>query len=239
MSYWMGLFKQANQDNLGNRLAWPERSDIQPANCRELLGDMFILDIDNGLYNFRLAGTRLCSIFGKELKGDSFVETLNDQDHSVAENWVDQMAHDDFTTLICAEGVTATGKVLPLETLLLPLNHFDKRSRRLLGITIPLEVPYWMGEEPIIEVKILSVRVLRPWEEDGQLDSQSENASQPAIGIETPMPRSPTVPLFSKKSSFSQLARSAASFGGTKEVLENSQPHPKASHLRVLEGGKK
>jgi hypothetical protein len=56
----------------GERLA-PERADIEPSAIRKILGDAFVLE-RHGVSNpvFRLAGTRLCALFARELKGESF-----------------------------------------------------------------------------------------------------------------------------------------------------------------------
>src|SRR3954471_5022016 len=52
----------------GERLP-PERSDIDPGAIRKILGDTFVLEM-SGINNpvFRLAGTRLCALFARELK---------------------------------------------------------------------------------------------------------------------------------------------------------------------------
>ena len=58
----------------GSRLA-PERADIEPSAIRQVLGDTFVLATDAmGHYPFRLAGTRLCALFSRELKNESFVK---------------------------------------------------------------------------------------------------------------------------------------------------------------------
>jgi hypothetical protein len=55
----------------GDRLA-PERADIEPSAIRQVLGDTFVLAADGIAHHpFRLAGTRLCALFGRELKGES------------------------------------------------------------------------------------------------------------------------------------------------------------------------
>src|SRR5215831_6038238 len=57
----------------GTRLA-PERGDIEPGAIREVLGDSFILTFDPPAdHPFRLAGTRVCALFERELKGTAFV----------------------------------------------------------------------------------------------------------------------------------------------------------------------
>src|SRR5262249_56608183 len=58
----------------GTRLA-PERGDIEPGAIREILGDSFIVSFEaDHDHPFRLAGTRVCALFGHELKGSSFVQ---------------------------------------------------------------------------------------------------------------------------------------------------------------------
>src|SRR6266700_3496080 len=47
----------------------PERSDIEPGAVRELLGDIFVLSYDSDAgYPFRVAGTRVCALLGRDLK---------------------------------------------------------------------------------------------------------------------------------------------------------------------------
>lgn len=57
----------------GSRPA-PQRSEIEPVDIKSLLADTFILESDaRGEAIFRLAGTRLCATYGRELKGYSFL----------------------------------------------------------------------------------------------------------------------------------------------------------------------
>ena len=51
----------------------PDRSEIDPGAVRELLGDIFVLSYDNEAgYPFRVAGTRVCALLGRDLKEPSF-----------------------------------------------------------------------------------------------------------------------------------------------------------------------
>ena len=60
----------------GSRLA-PERGDIEPGAIRQSLGDSFIITYDpTDDHPFRLAGTRVCALFGRELKGTPFVPSM-------------------------------------------------------------------------------------------------------------------------------------------------------------------
>ena len=51
----------------------PDRRAIEPGAVRELLGDIFVLSHDPGRdYPFRVAGTRVCALLDRDLKGQNF-----------------------------------------------------------------------------------------------------------------------------------------------------------------------
>src|SRR5271156_3373532 len=51
----------------------PDRSEIEHGAVRELLGDIFVLSYDVCAgYPFRVAGTRVCALFGSDMKDKSF-----------------------------------------------------------------------------------------------------------------------------------------------------------------------
>lgn len=135
----------------GARVA-PERSDIDPAAIRHVLGDTFVLEGDGlNRYRFRLAGTRLCALFARELKGEDFVALWRDSDR------------DDIRDLLAAvinekNGVVASASctpqddrqlTLPLELLLLPFAGHSRGDARILGALAPMALPYWLGAKPI------------------------------------------------------------------------------------------
>ena len=62
------------QEKRGTRRA-PERAEIEPGAIRGVLSDAFILALDrNRGHPVRLAGTRVCALFGREIKGESFLD---------------------------------------------------------------------------------------------------------------------------------------------------------------------
>ena len=62
------------EERRGQRSA-PERADIEPGAIRAALSDTFILELDaDDRHVFRLAGTRVCALFDRELKGERFVD---------------------------------------------------------------------------------------------------------------------------------------------------------------------
>ena len=100
---------------------------------------MFILKRNGPDVNYRLAGTQLCSMYGRELKQETFSEAFVGEDQRSAESWVYRLGLDDYILLICSLGETAYGDKVNIETLLMPLVHNDQPGTRILGITTPCE----------------------------------------------------------------------------------------------------
>ena len=56
----------------------PERDDIDPAAIRRILADSFVLAVEPGQHpRFRVAGTRICELFGRECAGRPTAQDCN------------------------------------------------------------------------------------------------------------------------------------------------------------------
>jgi len=194
LNYWLELFHAANpnRQHEDEPFMWPERGDLQPSACRDLLGEMFILEEVAGTGVYRLAGTKLCSMFGREMKQENFVQTFEAADRKLAGEWISSMGRDDYLVLLCSSGQTAQGLSINLETLLMPLMQHGRRNTRVLGITVPGKNPGWLGTTPVVSQRIRSVRVIRPWEKNAfkanwpfEVPKQLSE-SQRSVGMDTP-----------------------------------------------------
>jgi hypothetical protein len=133
----------------GKRLA-PTRADIEPSAIRGVLGDTFILEA-GARYPFRIAGTRLCALFGRELKGEGFVQLWQHAGQAELHDLIEAVAEEKVGLVASATGSTADDTLLPvhLELLLLPLAHVTRGEARMLGALVPLAAPYWLGAKSI------------------------------------------------------------------------------------------
>jgi hypothetical protein len=155
-AYWDGL--------RGRRIA-PERGDLAPsAIARALgraLGDVFMLDLEPGFgHPFRLAGTRLCAAFGRELRGSGFF--LLWADVAPIRELMDTLEHEVSGAVAHVTGKNVEGQTLAFEMLLLPLGHRGRMPGRMLGSLAPLEYPYWLGARPLAALRLESLRFLGP-----------------------------------------------------------------------------
>ena len=140
----------------GARLA-PERGEIEPSAIRQVLGDTFVVAIDSSAgHPFRLAGTRICALLGRELKGEGFVRLWD----KAAQNSINELV-----AVVMEEKVGVVASVtsnaahdpllaIKLELLLLPLAYRSKNDARLLGALAPMAAPYWLGAKPVDPLRL-------------------------------------------------------------------------------------
>src|SRR5262249_48781521 len=141
--------------------ALPERGDIEPAAIRPALGDIFILGVDSGEdVRFRVAGTRVCALFGRELKGGRFI-ALWDADHqSALQRLLAIVGEEEIGVVAGGRALTLEGFGCDLELLVLPLRHHGLSGRRMLGALAPLAVPTWLGASRLQPPALGSLRYL-------------------------------------------------------------------------------
>jgi hypothetical protein len=118
----------------------PDRSDIEPGAVRELLGDIFVLSYDGRAgYPFRVAGTRVCALLGRDLKDKSFSALFAPESRHDIEEIVTVVAEE---LLGAVAGITATtedGKPSAFELLLLPFNPRAHTPISLTGLLAPFD----------------------------------------------------------------------------------------------------
>jgi hypothetical protein len=140
----------------------PKRTEIEPADIKRLLADTFILERDTrDEAVFRLAGTRLCAVYGRELKGFSFPSLWQDKDRRLVSRLVHGVFESSNVVVITFEGTSGNQRSNPFEMIILPLEG-GTDSPRCLGAVSAVEKPFWLGADPIIEARIESVRVVDP-----------------------------------------------------------------------------
>jgi hypothetical protein len=150
-SYWDGL--------RGERSA-PERGEIEPGAIRHVLADTFILALEGGTPNFRLAGTRLCALFGGEMKELPLIDLWQEDGRHDMRRLVEAIMDDAAGVVGGVTGRTRSGHAIDLELLMLPLRHRGKTHARILGALSPATVPAWLGLDPVDSLRTLSLRMI-------------------------------------------------------------------------------
>jgi len=118
----------------------PDRSEFEPGAVRPLLGDIFVLSYDaNAGHRFRVAGTRVCALLGRDLKAQNCSALFAPACRAEIDEIVAAVAEE---TLPAIAGVTATsqgGERTHLELLLLPFHTRAHAPVSLTGLLAPFE----------------------------------------------------------------------------------------------------
>jgi hypothetical protein len=140
----------------------PMRTQIEPVDIRAHLADTFILE--QGLRKdstFRLAGTRVCAIYGRELKNYSFLSLFSSGDAGLVRRLVDSCFADKAVSVITFDGISKNQRVTGFEAIFMPLAD-NGEGPRLFGAIFADQKPYWLGADPIVQSRMTSVRVIDP-----------------------------------------------------------------------------
>ena len=138
------------EERRGKRPA-PERVDIEPGAIRKVLSETFILALGHAAagHPFRLAGTRVCALFGRELKGESFIGLWAAASQRAVNDLLTILTEESVGTVAGVNAVNESGEPVDLELLLLPLGTRRPSLARSIGVLAPLKPPPWFGLSPI------------------------------------------------------------------------------------------
>jgi hypothetical protein len=118
----------------------PDRSEIEPGAVRELLGDIFVLSYDQAKgYPFRVAGTRVCALLGRDLKDLSFSALFTPGARREIEDVITVVAEEMLAAVAGITAISHDGSKTNLELLLLPFNTRAHSPISLTGLLAPFD----------------------------------------------------------------------------------------------------
>jgi hypothetical protein len=137
------------EERRGTRPA-PERTEIEPGAIRGVLSDAFIIELNRRTGSpVRLAGTRLCALFNREIKGEFFLDLWTAASRPTVGSLLAILADESTGTVAGVTAQNKTGEPVELELLLLPLGTARPSFARAIGVLAPLKIPPWLGVAPI------------------------------------------------------------------------------------------
>lgn len=118
----------------------PMRSEIDPAALKSVLPDIFILEKKrDGVVRFRLAGTRICAILGRELRERAFTEIWDEAVSHRMRLAADTVLASRSALEIAVTAFDEYGDAMPLEMLMLPLFSNEDHCDRIFGSLVALD----------------------------------------------------------------------------------------------------
>ncbi|MBB4233761.1 hypothetical protein GGD57_000299 [Rhizobium esperanzae] len=128
----------------------PLKSQVEPSAVPHLLQSLFILETrEAGDIGFRLAGTRICDLFGRDLRGERFSSLwANGQDADIERTAMGVMDHT-MPALFNATGYSTVGHQASFEIIMMPLRSPHGACDRLLGAIAPTASASWLEIVPL------------------------------------------------------------------------------------------
>ena len=144
-------------------LSAPARESIEPRKLGRHLSDLFFLEEDEtGELIFRLAGTRLCALFGRELKATRFTALWPERNRPA----LNELSRNINALLVPAlsqnDGISLSGRSLSFEMLLAPLSPGEGGRLNLLGSITVLDDVAWAGADPLVLGNLNGIEPLSP-----------------------------------------------------------------------------
>lgn len=168
-------------DRLRGERSAPERSDIDLGAIRNLLADLFMLEVDNGHhFPFVMSGSRVNAFFCGEQKGRAFLDLWRGRDQQNIAAALLTVIDAACPVIACAEARPEGYAKTDLEILLLPLRHNGYAQARILGLMTAAKKPTWLG---LLAVEAMVLRSLRAIEDGalmgGAFDAQFPEPQRP------------------------------------------------------------
>jgi hypothetical protein len=141
----------------------PQRFEIDPSRISAILPYTFILErIDSETLRYRLAGTRMCEIFGSELRGTNFLDGWTAKDRMSLLRQVSVLSSQGAVLNLYVKLGASENETVECEVILLPLLHTTRTIARVLGALSPLSMPAWLTERPVRCKAILTNELVWP-----------------------------------------------------------------------------
>ena len=123
----------------GGRL--PTRADIDPADLSFLLPNLFMMDVNMGedarnRFRFRLFGTELARVHGRDRTGKTFHETLEEEPADGSVTWATRLVNERIPLFVGGRVRYLRKEWLKFENAMLPLQNDGGEVSMILGATL-------------------------------------------------------------------------------------------------------
>ncbi len=118
----------------------PPASAIDPRALKTFLPDLFMLERHaHAVFSFRLAGTRMCQRFGRELRDHDFVRLFPSASHGELLIQLGDALQTTEAVVVNARAATLNGDTTDVELVLMPLTDASGNVVRMLGALLPAD----------------------------------------------------------------------------------------------------
>jgi hypothetical protein len=129
----------------------PSRSDLDLRKITDIVPWLCILERNpvRRAYRWRLAGTGIGLLFGRDPTGGEFLDEWRDHERPELGTILDRVVADLQPFVARAHAMSIDGDWVKLEMLGVPIRSSASNQVQILGAILPLENPKWLGHVPL------------------------------------------------------------------------------------------
>ncbi len=168
-------------DNLRHEREAPLRSEIEPSDIRSSLPDLFIIEHgSDGSLNFRLAGTRICLLLGREVTRQSFSSLWAEESVATSQKVGYAVLAKKCPAILTLNGQTTEGQTMAVEMLLLPVYSREDHCDRIFGSMVGLSRDVTIGTG-LAQLSIDELNFIGPTNRSSILKNRIELTSHKSV----------------------------------------------------------
>lgn len=154
------LFRQ--WEMLRAERACPTREDFEFAQLKGILPDMVVVDRDflRNSFKFRLAGTRVCTLFNQNLTGGNVLAGWDSFEADVISRHLLTVINQQQPAVVRMRLTTDRGQVIAAELVALPVQMRNSHRIQIIGGLFPFRAAQSLGHAGITARELVSARVI-------------------------------------------------------------------------------
>jgi hypothetical protein len=140
----------------------PSRRDLDLRKITDIVPWLFILERSpvRQAYRWRLAGTGIGLLWGRELTGGEFLVEWREHERSGFGASLDRVVAALQPCVARAHAMSIDGDWVKLEMLGVPIRSTANNQVQILGAILPLENPGWLGHVPLDSLSLQSSKLI-------------------------------------------------------------------------------
>ena len=140
----------------------PTREEFELADVKTMLADMVVIDRDylRNTFKFRLAGTRVCALFGQTLTGRNVLEGWDAFESDVISRHLLTVLNQQQPAVIRMRLTTDRGEIVAAELVTFPVQMRGSHRFQIIGGLFPFRTAQGLGHQRITARELVSARVI-------------------------------------------------------------------------------
>ena len=147
-------------ESVRGEMAAARKQDLDLKKVANILPYLCILERDRHQpsYKWRLAGTGICQLWGKELTGSSVLQDWPDFEKQAMASGFDMVVATLQPSVARFKAVTEMGSEVGVEFVSFPIQDSITGAVQILGAAVPFRNPVWLGTQRLVHFELSALR---------------------------------------------------------------------------------